>query len=77
MFRFSMYIEGQSFVKELKKYRPLIRIQPFIDLRKSLKQKVLPEKTEKIRKAVIRDWFRFVLWFVRIRKAARASMSTC
>lgn len=77
MFRFSMYIEGQSFVKELKKYRPLIRIQAFIDLRKSLKQKVLPEKTEKIRKAVIRDWFRFVLWFVRIRKAARASMSTC
>lgn len=77
MFRFSMYIEGQSFVKELKKYRPLIRIQLFIDLRKSLKQKVLPEKTEKIRKAVIRDWFRFVLWFVRIRKAARASMSTC
>jgi hypothetical protein len=72
-----MYIEGQSFVKELKKYRPLIRIQLFIDLRKSLKQKVLPEKTEKIRKAVIRDWFRFVLWFVRIRKAARASMSTC
>ena len=64
MFRFSMYIEGQSFVKELKKYRPLIRIQPFIDLCKSLKQKVLPEKTEKIRKAVIRDWFRFVLWFV-------------
>jgi hypothetical protein len=38
---------------------------------------VLPEKTEKIRKAVIKDWFRFALWFVRIRKAARASMSSC
>jgi len=42
-----------------------------------LKQKVLPEKTERIRKAVIKDWFRFALWFVRIRKAARASMSSC
>jgi len=26
---------------------------------------------------VIKDWFRFALWFVRIRKAARASMSSC
>jgi hypothetical protein len=34
------------------------------------KLRVLPTDIEVKRKAVIRDWFRLVLWFIRLRKAA-------
>lgn len=47
----------------------MIKIQTFIDIRK--RQKKLPADLEDKRKAVVKDWWRLVLWFVRLRKAAR------
>ena len=31
----------------------------------------MPPDIEAKRKAVIRDWFKLIIWYVRIRKAAR------
>jgi hypothetical protein len=67
--RFRQYLEGQSYLSDLARYRPQIRIQAFIDYRK--KNKSLPPDVEAKRKAVVKDWFRLVLWFIRLRKAAR------
>ena len=36
----------------------------------------LSSELEAKRKAVIRDWFRLTLWFVRIRKAAKGTTPT-
>lgn len=70
--KFNQYLEGQSFLRELQRFRPIIRIQKFIDLRK---KGTLTPALEKKRKAVIRDWFRLVLWFVRLRKAVKAFLN--
>jgi hypothetical protein len=67
--RFRQYLEGQTYLKDLARYRPQIRIQSFIDYRR--KSKTLPPELEAKRKAVIKDWFRLVLWFIRLRKAAK------
>lgn len=69
---FHEYIEGQSYQEDLKRYRPLIRLQTMIELRERLPGKKLPKRLEDIRRALVRDWFRLVLWYVRLRKAARA-----
>lgn len=74
MLRFRQYLEAQSYIRELQKYRPHIRIQTFIDYRKRKNGK-LSEEVEKKRKAVVRDWFRYVLWYIRLRKAARSFSS--
>ena len=74
MLRFRQYLEAQTYIRELQKYRPHIRIQTFIDYRKSKNGKLSVE-IEKKRKAVVRDWFRYVLWYVRLRKAARSFSS--
>lgn len=66
--RFRQYLEGQSYLNDLARYRPQIRIQAFIDYRR--KNKTLPPDVEAKRKAVIKDWFRLILWFIRLRKAA-------
>ena len=66
--RFRQYLEGQSYLRDLARYRPQIRIQAFIDYRR--KNKALPPDVEAKRKAVIKDWFRLILWFIRLRKAA-------
>ena len=61
--------------KDLARYRPFIRIQTIIDFMRSPDFDKLSKsdkrKIEEKRKAVIRDWFRLVLWYIRLRKAAR------
>ena len=47
-----------------------MRIQTFIDYRKKFGP--LSGEIEKKRKAVVRDWFRLILWYVRLRKASKA-----
>ena len=69
MMRLGQYIEGQTYMWDLQRFRPLIKIQTFIDLRRR-SGKLLPD-VEKKRKAVVRDWFRLVLWFIRLRKCAK------
>lgn len=64
----SVYFETFSYSKDLKRYRPNIKISDMIDACK--KSKNSPEMVQK-KKAVIRDWFRLVLWYVRLRKASR------
>jgi hypothetical protein len=44
-------------------------MQTFIDMRN--KTKKLSNDIESKRKAVVRDWWRLVLWFVRLRRAAK------
>lgn len=55
---------------DLKRFRPLLKIQAFIDLRRAKKGKLTPELNVK-RVAVIRDWWRLVMWYIRLRKAAK------
>jgi len=61
--KFGAFVEMFSYAKDLKRFRPLIRIQTFVD-------KGGPPKKKK---AVIRDWFKLVLWYVRLRRAAKGS----
>jgi hypothetical protein len=62
-------------MKDLARYRPLIRIQTFVDIRKQLgrvgKNAGLPADVEAARKVVVRDWWRLILWYIRLRRAAR------
>lgn len=64
-------LEAHSYQVEIKRFRPLVRLQNFIDARKQMGR--LPPEVDKKRRAVVRDWFRLVLWYVRLRKAARAT----
>jgi hypothetical protein len=68
--KFNQYLEGQSYIREIQRFRPHIRIQTFIDYRK--KHGGLTPQIEKKRKAVIKDWFRLVVWYVRLRNAVKA-----
>jgi hypothetical protein len=61
--------EAIGYIPELKKFRPVLKIQSFIDLRK--RENRLNEQVELKRKAVVRDWWRMVLWYVRLRQAAK------
>lgn len=69
----------QSYIRDLQRYRPHIRIQTFIDYFKKNnlweyrikgnrdqleeKYKAIFEKYD----AVIRDWFKLSLWYVRLK----------
>ena len=70
------YHEGQTYLKDLARYRPFIRIQTIIDFMNSPEFAKLSKsdkrKIEEKRKEVIRDWFRLVLWYIRLRKAAKS-----
>ena len=68
--RFRQYLEGVSYEHDLQRFKPLIRIQSFIDLREKSRGGLSPDLEAK-RVRVIRDWFRVVLWYVRLRKAAK------
>ena len=70
--KFKQYLEAQSYIKDLRRFRPHIRIQTFIDYRRKQPGQKLKPEIEKKRKAVIRDWVRLVLWYVRLRKAAKS-----
>lgn len=75
MMRFVQYSELQTYIHDLKRYRPMLRIQTFIDLRNELQRKnpnaELPPEIEAKRLAVVKDWFKMVLWYVRLRRAAK------
>jgi hypothetical protein len=47
-----------------------MRIQVFIDMRNKQRGVLSPDQ-EKKRKAVVKDWFRLIIWFIRIRKASK------
>lgn len=69
VFQLQAYFEMQSYIKALKRYRPLVKIQTVLDaIRKQPNNKPLVQK----KSAVIRDWFRLVLWYVRLRRACRS-----
>ena len=59
-----------SYYKDIKKYRPTMRIQAFIEYRESQGGKLTPAQEAK-RKAVIRDWWKMILWYVRLRRASK------
>ena len=68
---FQNYLEAASYRKDLQRFRPLMKIQTFIDYRKQQRGGKLPREIEEKRKAVVKDWFKMIIWYVRIRKAAR------
>ena len=68
--QFVSYAETFSYVEDLKKFRPKMRIQAFIEYREHQGGKLTAEQERK-RKAVVRDWWRMVLWYVRLRRAAK------
>ena len=68
---FQNYLEASSYRRDLQRFRPLIRIQSFINYRKKQKNGLLPKDLEAKRQAVIRDWFRLIIWYVRLRKASK------
>ena len=63
--KFQAFLEMFSYCKDLKRYRPPLRIQTFID------NPAYTPAHKKKRSQLIRDWFKLVLWYVRLRKAAR------
>ena len=58
-----------SYVKDIKRFRPLLKIQTFIQGGDGFldNQPLLMKK----KKLVIRDWFKLALWYVRLRKTAK------
>ena len=65
VFQLKAFLEMNSYIKELRRYRPTIRLQTMIDACK--KNPSLAGKKSQ----VCRDWFRLVLWYVRLRKASQ------
>lgn len=56
-----------SYVRELKRFRPPLRIQAFVD-----NPPYTPAHKKK-RSQLIRDWFQLVLWYVRLRRASKGA----
>ncbi len=54
-----------SYARELKRFRPFLRIQTFVD-----SPPYTPAHKKK-RSQLIRDWFQLVLWYVRLRRASK------
>lgn len=46
---FQNYLEASSYRRDLQRFRPLIRIQTFIDFRKTCRKGILPEDIEQKR----------------------------
>ena len=69
LMQFKMYKEMQSYATDLRRFRPDIRIQAFINARNRQRGGLNPNQERK-RKAVIRDHFRLVIWYIRLRKAS-------
>jgi len=69
-YEFLAYKEMYSYYKTLNRFKPLMRIQVFIDMRNKQRGVLSPDQ-EKKRKAVVKDWFRLIIWFIRIRKASK------
>ena len=73
VFEMRAYLEMQTYVQELKRYRPAARISTIQKLIKSCRDPSRLESLKKIKKAIIHDWFRLVLWYVRLRRASRVN----
>ena len=56
-----------SYCKDIKRYRPPLRIQTFVD-----SPAYTPQHKRK-KSQLIRDWFQLVLWYVRLRKASKGA----
>ena len=69
-YEFLSYREAYSYYKTLNRFKPIMRVQVFIDMRNKQRGVLSPDQ-EKKRKAVIRDWYRLILWYVRIRRASK------
>ena len=69
--KYQQYLEGYTYLYDLQRFRPQIKVQAFIDYRK--KHGKLPKDVDIKRKAVIRDWFKLVLWYIRLKKTAHGS----
>lgn len=65
--KFQAFLEMFSYCSDLKRYRPPLRIQYFVD------NPAYTPAHKKKRSQLIRDWFRLVLWYVRLRRAARGA----
>jgi hypothetical protein len=56
-----------SYARELKRFRPPLRLQAFVD-----SPAYTPAHKRK-RASLVRDYFHMVLWYVRLRKAAKGA----
>ncbi len=65
--KFQSFLEMFSYAKELKRFRPPLRIQAFVD-----NPPYTPAHKKK-RSQLIRDWFQLVLWYVRLRRASKGA----
>jgi hypothetical protein len=63
-------METFGYADEIKRYRPTIQIKTMIE---ACKRNKSPEMILK-KRAVIKDWFRLVLWYVRLRKASKGQI---
>lgn len=65
--KFQSFIEMFSYAKDLKRFRPLFRVQQFIDnpdaSHRYARRKIL----------IIRDWMQLVLWYVRLKRASKGA----
>jgi hypothetical protein len=65
--KFQSFIEMFSYAMDLKRFRPLYRVQQLIDnpdaSHKFARRKVL----------IIRDWMQLVLWYVRLKRASKGA----
>lgn len=67
LLKFKAFLEMFSYSKDLRRYKPPIRIQAFVD------SPAYTPAHKKKKSALIRDWFQIVLWYVRLRRAAKGA----
>lgn len=60
-------MQSQYLIKDLKQYRPHRR--PITEVPKHLASNQILRKK---RRLIVRDWFFFVVWFVRLRRIIRS-----
>ena len=71
---FANYFEDHQIVRRLKQYRPQRRpiTQSILAGRyHGVDKKDMPEHVKRKRKLLVRDWFYYVLWYVRLRNVER------
>lgn len=64
---FKNYIEDVQIVQKLKQYRP--QRKPITDRNKDVQE--LPENVRRKRRLLVRDWFFYAIWYVRLRNVER------
>lgn len=74
MYRFQTFSEMRTYLKDLKRFRPLIHpVVVEIEKQKSSSRGKDYESqlALKKRRLIIRDWWQMALWYVRLKKAAK------